>query len=184
MLITIDRNILIAALKIEPTSSLVATIFTAHRDGNIAIAISAANRVEYRVGDEHPQTEEQFLHDCSTGGLDNPTLLDYPLDWEMGLWESSIIDAEGFDLDTRIHAVLFPNLPNFLSTDQNDKERRRIRNVRCDVFAIWGHIRFDRDYFITSDQRFLKRKDALVKLGARGICTPEEFVKNVLIPAP
>jgi hypothetical protein len=96
----------------------------------------------------------------------------------MGLWEHGIISQEGYSLELAIHQVLFPHIPTDRADGQPVSLRKKVTNAKCDVFALWGHIYFERDYFITNDKRFMKRTEELKKLGAKGIYTPEQFVKS------
>lgn len=177
--VTIDRNILLAVLKDESGSNDIRQIFKAHEDGLISVGLSSANRVEVGHEGKYAQPEEELFAECRQAGLFSPELIDYPLDWDMGLWEVGCTGEEAYSLELKIHAILFPNHPSSFSDQQEPRLRRKVRNVRCDVFAIWGHIHSSRDYFVTLDKRFHRRKDLLGEVGARGIVTPSELVEKI-----
>jgi len=174
--LTVDRNVIISVLNLETGYEFASRIFVAHTK-SVLIAASAANRVENSKSGEPIQPLDEFLEDCRKAGLIDPEILDYPLDWEMGLWEHGFISPEGFDLELAIHKALFPHVATDLSDDQFAKKRKKVTNAKCDVFAMWGHIFFKRDYFITNDDRFSKRRKQLEGLGAKGIYTPRQFVE-------
>ena len=177
--ITIDRNLIIAVQKREQDSAAVLQIFNAHNHGRLVVGIPASNRVENQLDGADIQPLEKFLEECSAAGLKSPEVIDYPLDWEMGLWEHSIISNEAYDLESKIHEILHPAVPAFLSMNQPANIRRKVINRKCDVFALWGHIWFGRDVFLTKDKRSFQRKTLLEKLGARGILQPREFMRTL-----
>lgn len=183
--ITVDRNLIIAVQNNEPEKSVMMQIFKAHNAGRLSVGISASNRVENQLDGVEIQGLDSFLNDCKTVGLQNPEVLDYPLDWEMGLWEHGTISTDAYALELTIHEILHPTAPTFLSDSQPDYVRRRVRNRKCDVFAMWSHIWFERDVFLTKDKRFIKRRVRLEKIGAKGIFLPHEFVDaNPFVRAP
>ena len=49
---------------------------------------------------------------------------------------------------------------------------------KCDVLALWSHIWYDGDIFVTRDNRFFQqtRKPRLIELGAGRIMRPKEVV--------
>lgn len=180
--LTIDRNVIFSVSNCEPGYEFAARLFAAHKNKSIAIAVSAANRVENNKSRVPIQSLEKVLQDCRLAGLMEPEILDYPLDWEMGLWENGILSQAGFDLELALHQILFPNIPTYLTNNQSSQLRRKVINAKCDVFALWGHIYFGRDYFITKDDNFLKKSGKLKDLGARHIYLPEDFVNCILCP--
>jgi hypothetical protein len=173
-IVTLDRNVLLCLQKREPGHERVSRLFQAHEAGQICIAVSAANRVEYKLQELKPQSNAEFLRELTELGLERPQILDYPLDWGMGLWENSIVSEDAYALELKIHEALFPQLPTYRSEDQPCSTQRRVTNAKCDVFALWGHIYSGGDYFVTEDRRFHRRNDRLLLLGARGIVTIDE----------
>jgi len=181
--LTVDRNVIFSVSNCEPGYEFAARLFAAHNNKSITIAVSAANRVENNKSGVPIQSLDEVLQDCRLAGLIAPEILDYPLDWGMGLWENGILSQEGFDLELALHQVLFPNVPTYLANDQSAQLRKKVINAKCDVFALWGHIYFERDYFITKDDNFIKKIGDLEAIGARGICKPEQFVKSSACPS-
>jgi len=55
------------------------------------------------------------------------------------------------------------------------------RNAKCDVLALWRHIHFNGDIFITSDKNFhqQRKKAQLVALGAWNILTPQTAIPTI-----
>lgn len=176
--LTVDRNLIIAVQNGEQEMSAMAQIFNAHNAGQLSVGISASNRVENQLNGKELQPLDNFLEECIEAGLTNPEILDYPLDWEMGLWEHGIICKEAYDLELKVHEILHPAAPTFFSENQSAHLRRKVKNRRCDVFAIWSHIWFERDVFLTKDERFIKRKSRLEQIGAKGISRPGDFLES------
>jgi len=174
--LTVDRNIIFSVNNYEPGYEHSARLFAAHSKGIVSIAISAANRVENNKNGAPIQPIQEILQECHLAGLIEPEILDYPLDWEMGLWENGVISEEGYNLEISIHNILFPEIPKNLTNHQPASMRRKVRNAKCDVFALWGHINSRRDYFITKDNNFIKKRSKLEALGAKVVCTPEQFL--------
>lgn len=83
--------------------------------------------------------------------------------------------------EKRIHEVLFPRI-EFLYRDyaarmgKSEAEHHKWENAKCDVQALWSHIHADNDVFVTEDRNFHKvtKKQRLIELGAKAICTPRE----------
>lgn len=85
--------------------------------------------------------------------------------------------------ERKIHEVLFPRIEfqheDYRSkADDNAQDKGKWENAKCDVQALSSHINAGNDVFVTEDQNFLKqsKKQRLVDLGAKGICTPAEAV--------
>jgi hypothetical protein len=84
--------------------------------------------------------------------------------------------------EQRIHEIIFPRIAfdaeNHCRRD-DARGRERWRNAKCDVLAMWCHIKYEGDIFVTRDKRhFLKqsKKSRLEALGARTIATPEQLL--------
>jgi len=96
---------------------------------------------------------------------------------------------DSIDLERKIHEALFPRAefkwrdhaeshgldPDEASEGQH-KEYIKWRNRKCDTLAMWCHIHYQCDCFVTRDGNFHKesKKPALVELGARRILHPAE----------
>lgn len=91
------------------------------------------------------------------------------------------------ELERKIQSILFPTIEVEYSTfcekqgvdRDNPEARRKWRNSKCDVLALWSHIWHNGDIFITSDKNFHKKtkKVKLISLGAGRILRPREAVR-------
>ena len=62
----------------------------------------------------------------------------------------------------------------------NPKAWRNWVNAKCDVLAMWSHIWYKGDIFVTTDNHFFKsKKSALLKLGAGDILKPKEALQKL-----
>ncbi|MES3040916.1 MAG: hypothetical protein V4730_07175 [Pseudomonadota bacterium] len=183
LLLTIDRNVIISVINEESGFEFAKKLFNEHNNGNLSIAVSAANRVENNKKNEKIQSISVVIDMCRDAGLilSENDFLDYPLDWEMGLWEHGLIGKEEYELELKIHNLLFPSVLTFRSEDQPIEKQKKITNAKCDVFALWGHIYHKRDYFVTNDRNFHKKKAKLERLGANRIIFPKQMLELVSI---
>ncbi|OOC53597.1 hypothetical protein NOSIN_07095 [Nocardiopsis sinuspersici] len=105
------------------------------------------------------------------------------------LGQMVLIGDDDLILLERIHAVLFPSHPFELQYAIDDAPlgtaqdivERKWRNRRLDVEAMWCHIHYEGDVFVTTDDNFFKetKKPQLLALGARSILTPLQAEKHV-----
>ena len=78
-------------------------------------------------------------------------------------------------------AVLLLSLSCFFACSTNISSKIFIDYAKCDVLAMWCHITFGGDIFITSDRNFFRKtkKPHLIALGARDILTPQGAVAKL-----
>jgi len=98
-------------------------------------------------------------------------------------------DDEMATLERRIHGILFPNIPfgyseyceRFGLDSDAGAVDRKWRRAKCDVQAMWCHIYYNGDVFVTQDNNFHKatKRDRLVTLGAREILRPSNCVSRL-----
>ncbi len=92
-------------------------------------------------------------------------------------------------LELKIHQVLFPgseftweDFARVNNVDSNGTAEpagplwQKWLNRKCDVLAMWSHIFYRGDVFVTADERFHKvtKKPRLIELGAKSILRPAE----------
>ena len=158
-----------------------------HNDQEInlrVVAISASERMP--VG-YYALNFAEFQKKIAAANLENVEILP-----AIGYLDITFLDRcltasdEMVNLERRIHEILFQQIefyyndfckmrgidPNITLTNP------KWRNAKCDVLAMWSHITYDGDIFVTSDINFLKqtKKPALIALGARDILTPQDAV--------
>jgi hypothetical protein len=101
-------------------------------------------------------------------------------------WDHMMLPSdEDLKLEAAIHAVLFPAI-EFEWAEYADKRDLQInsidpkwRNAKCDVQALWCHIKGERDVFVTNDRNFHSpsKVTSLAKLGAGIIAVPADAAR-------
>lgn len=98
---------------------------------------------------------------------------------------SVLADEQMAALEASIHRVLFAEHEfdygrhaDALGLARDGELEPGWRNRRCDVLAMWSHVHYRADAFVTSDANFHRpiKRAALLELGANAICTPEAAV--------
>ena len=141
-----------------------------------AMAASERQRLGGRVEDFG-----QFRERLARVGLDGATLLR-----PMGYFDLCYYDwfvytgSESEAEELKIHEILFPEIASDADAHcpvDDEDGRRKWRNAKCDVQAMWCHIHYRGDVFVTRDDNFLKsKKSRLEALGAGLIVAPEAAV--------
>lgn len=102
--------------------------------------------------------------------------------WDEGLWADDVMTA----LEEEIHSVLFSQpyawadvarqdgIDALVVRDETSPNWRKWRNRLCDTAAMWCHIYYGGDIFVTRDANFLEptKRAALEHLGAKSIADP------------
>lgn len=181
---TLDTNCLIALDEGRPESAAIRAIAAAHGSGTAHAAVVAISASENpKPGMTAVTNFAEFQARLAHLGLGRLEILRPLLYWDITFWDwAEWASPETAALERQLHAVLFPN-DAFLYEDYcHDRGLdpkvavdRRWRNQKCDVLAIWSHIRHGRDVFVTSDANFhaATKKAALLALGAKTIERPD-----------
>ena len=127
----------------------------------------------------------QFRARLADSGLNHAEILKPMLYWDIGFIDWALwCGPETEALELQIHEILFPSI-RFLAAqhcpDTDTKGRRKWRNAKCDVQAMWCHIYYHGDVFVTRDRVFhrVSKKPRLEALGAKCISTPEDAVDRI-----
>jgi hypothetical protein len=188
--LTFDTNCLIAVDEEQTEAAAIRSIAAAHRVGAAHAAVVAISASENpRTGAAPITNFAEFHARLANLGLGHVEILrpiaycDITfLDW------AELASPEAAALERHLHAILFPNdafeYADYCrrnGIDPNAPLNRKWRNQKCDVLAIWSHIRHGRDVFVTSDANFHKaaKKAALIALGAKAIETPSDAAAKV-----
>jgi hypothetical protein len=114
--------------------------------------------------------------------------------WNVTYWNEGLLaDDSMIDLEERIHSILFitpyrwadvanaEGLDPKTIPDESNAEWRKWRNRLCDSSAMWCHIYYGGDIFVTRDTNFLApaKRAALESLGAKRIIDPVEACREV-----
>ena len=98
-------------------------------------------------------------------------------------------DEQMLDAERKIHDILFPDIPfqyteylrRFELHSKDGVVARKWRNAKCDVQAMWCHIYYNGDIFVTQDNNYHKvtKKAKLVSLGAKEILKPSDCLSRL-----
>jgi hypothetical protein len=167
----------------QPNAGCLRTLLARHDAGEVSMQLVATSASERQRGGPYLENFGQFQERLAALGLGHLQLLA-----PVGKADVSYADwcvAAGPDdisLLKQIHGVLFPGtayeLHAALATagPGADPEaiERKWRNRALDVDALWCHIRYGGDVFVTNDDAFFKmtKRGPLAKLGAPRILRP------------
>jgi hypothetical protein len=188
--ITFDMNCLVDLEKNEGAAVELRSIVVAHNLGQLAISIpgiGASERLKDGTFAPNFSLFQQRINRLATRKFE---ILRPPFHLGLAYLDWMILGGdETIELEYKIHEILFPKI-SFewtdharacgLDPDQAARERRKEwlkwRNRKCDTLALWCHIYYDKDAFITRDGNFHKstKKSRLEKLGAKCIVFPKE----------
>ena len=183
--LTLDTNCLIDVEEGRPAALSIKSLWDAHDDGKIQVRLVGISASERQPGGIFAPTIEVFLSKVEALGVGHLDILKPVGIWDVTYWDWMLWGPEGAEeLLQEIHAILFPNMPfdyadYCMSAGINPKDEPldgKWRNARCDVVALWTHIYYGGDVFITSDQNFHRamKKPRLIALGAGDIMKPDE----------
>jgi hypothetical protein len=179
--ITLDTNCLIDVEEKRKGYKDILKIYDLHRGNKIKLGVVAVMSADKKIDGRPINNFSQFKKWVKKIGLKNIEIISTLAynNNKMSFYNSGFLYSgpELKKLERRIHKILFPELP--FERPQSNLEIKKWRGKKIDVLMMWGHIWNKRDYFITRDKNFLKnhKKKALIKLGAKNILTPEEFLK-------
>lgn len=189
MKITLDNTCLISLKNKDGEYAEIKTILGLHPN-LITIFIPAISASENQKGGilhtNFAQFEDFLIEiGCEAYELLNPmTYLDISF-----LDHTVLADADMKILEYKIHNILFPNIPfkysehcsYFNINPDNNKLDKTWRRAKCDVQALWCHIYYKNDIFVTQDNNYHKssKKPQLIALGAGDILRPCEYLAEL-----
>lgn len=177
---TLDTNCLIDVEEGRPSAPFVRDLVSLHGQNGINVAISAIGASERQRAGGYAQNFSEFQEKLKANGFDNLELLPPLAYLEVCFLDHCLMADENDTLEQEIHNVLFPNIEFMwvdyakargLAVDSLDKSWR---NVKCDVLAIWCHIKHGGGVFVTSDGNFhaATKREKLRALGVGTIAYP------------
>lgn len=171
MKVTLDTNCILALENNEPTAPSIRQLVSLHDAGKVSLQIVATSASELKPGREHPTNFNDFEQKIAAVGLAHieilPTLAYPGMAFPNGKYYPT--GGQAAILERKIYDAIFQNSKsNFDSLTWSQ---------RCDILALWSHIRFDGDIFVTADERhLLKKKKQLQILGAGQILNPQDAI--------
>lgn len=187
MKVTLDINCIIDLEEGRPAAPFIQDLISLHKAEKINLRVTAISGAERQPDGTYPDSFMTFKQKVAATGLD--VLEIFPNLAYLGMAFVGLcytVGEETAEFERQIHEILFPTIEfdyteycKRLGIDPaHDEVDPRWRNAKCDVLTMWGHIRFEGDIFVTSDENFHKqsRKPRLISLGAGKILKPHEAV--------
>lgn len=189
---TLDTNCVIAVAEQRPEREAILRLADAHAMGTANVSIVAIMASERQRATREINTFTKFktrLNDLGLGHLELSKPLAY---FGITFWGFGLTSGpEHGALEKRIHQILFPDVEfrcqkycrnqHGAVTSENEKQIKKWRNAKCDVLALWSHVHYRRQVFVTSDLNFHKasKKPHLIALGAGKIESPQTAVSLI-----
>lgn len=189
--VTLDNNCIIDLEQNRPTAPYIKSLIQMHREGKINLRVVAISASERKPDDTYTSHFNEFKERIIAVGLGDVEILATPLYTGLGYVGYSLVSGGALEeLERKIQGILFPKIEleysDFCKKRGLDPDSRKAWrkwvNAKCDVLALWSHIRYDGDIFVTRDKDFHKEtvKPRLIELGAGKIFTPAETIKLLL----
>ena len=190
MSFTLDTNCLIDVEEGRPSAPFVRDLASLHGQNGIKVAISAIGASERQRAGGYTQNFSEFQAKLKALGFEALELLLPRAYWNVCFLDHCVFADENDTLEPEIHKVLFPTIEfmwvNYakgrgLAVDSPDKNWR---NAKCDVSALWCHIKHGGGVFVTSDGNFhaATKQDKLSALGVGTIAYPIDALSFVKSP--
>lgn len=184
--VTLDTNCIIDLEQHRPSEIYIKEFIQMNMEGKIQLSIPAISASEKQKDGSYIKNFSTFKDIIHSVGLDNVELLKPVGYYGITFMDWCIYSGDKLkELEISIHNILFPGIDyayadyckNNGLESKTDEIKYKWRNAKCDVLAIWCHIYYNHDYFITNDSNFHKttKKPALIKLGAKNIEKPENI---------
>ncbi len=179
--VTLDTNCIIDLEENRPNAIYIKELIRFHINKKINLKVIGISASELTKRKTYSSDISEFKEKLNLVSLDNVEILKPIGYWGITFWNWCLWSGdELLKLEKKIHNILFPNIPFELNnTDKNSRLYKKWRNAKCDVQAIWCHIWYKGDIFVTNDQNFLKKtkKEKLIIIGAREILYPKDVVE-------
>ena len=183
MRFTLDMNCIIDVEDGREDSPFVRELVALHGKNGINVAISSIGASERQREGGYATSFTNFQEKLAAIGFESLELLPPILYMDLTYWDHCVVsDESDITLEERIHAILFPEIP-FLWADcakslglYIDPPHKVWRNPKCDVLALWCHIKHGGGVFVTRDNNFhsTTKVERLQELGAGIIAYPKD----------
>ncbi len=186
--VTLDNNCIIDLEQNRQATPHLKRLIQMHIDGKINLRVAAISASERKPDDTYISHFDEFKERITAVGLGEVEILATPLYVGLGYVGYSLAGGRELEeLERKIQGILFPTI-EFEYSDfckkhgldpDSGKAWRKWVNAKCDVLALWSHIWYDGDIFVTSDKDFHKEtvKPRLIELGAGQILRPDESLE-------
>ena len=186
---TLDTNCIIDVDEDRPSAEYIKQIVDAHQKNLTDVAVPYIGASERQKNHGYHATSTDFDLRLARLGLDHLKVLQPMAYFDVTFLDGSLLsDGPMIALERQVHSILFSHIEfdyqNYCKKKGIDElpVDSKWRNVKCDVQAMWCHLHYTRNIFITSDQNFHRKAAQLSAIGAGRILFPETAAK--LLGAP
>ena len=192
--VTLDMNCIIDLEQRSTRASYLKRLIEMHSNREINLRVVAISASEKKPDGTYTSNLSEFKERIAAVGLADVEILRTLKRWGLAFWGYSLWSGGALNkLERDIQTILFPTIElefkDFCEKRCIDLENHKAWqdwvNAKCDVLALWSHIWYDGDIFITTDYNFHKKtkKPKLIELGAKEILTPTGALKFLLARA-
>ena len=186
--VTLDNNCIIDLEQNRAAAPYIKKLVQMHSDQEINLRVVAISASEQKPDRTYVSHINEFKERIAAVGLANVEILATIAYLDIAFLGYSLLSGGTLEeLERKIQRILFPTIEleygdfckkRGLKPD-NRKAWRKWVNAKCDVLALWSHIWYSGDIFVTRDQNFHKetKKLQLIALGAGKILKPVETVE-------
>lgn len=186
LLVTLDTNVLIDMEERSERGEVLHEVRRRQHGASCRLRVPAISASELQRGKKYLRNFGDFMARLTPLGFSEHDLLLPIAYWGVAFWDRALFASEEASrFEHAIHDVLFDpclfSCPEGSGEDYEcDTPRAEYvtwRNAKCDVLAMWCHIHYGGDVFVTADENFHKvtKQPRLVVLGAKSIVRPEEL---------
>ncbi len=187
MKLTLDTNCVIDLEENRPGAVYLRELVDMSSRGVLVLAVVGISASENQRGGGGAPTFAVFQETLARVGLGSAEILKPMGIWGVTYWDWCVYaDEEMEELAQQIHRILFSGSEygygDYCAARGLPVEEEAIdpawRNRRCDVLALWSHVYYRRDMFVTGDQHFLAptRRHLLESVGAGTICSQSDAI--------
>ena len=188
--VTLDMNCIIDLEEGIGVAPYIKEIIQMHKDRKINLRVVAISASERKRNGTYAYNFSEFKERIASVGLIDVEILKPIGYWDITFWDYCVWGGDQLtELERKIQEILFPKIEieykefcRKRGLDLNNKRmRRKWRNVKCDVLALWSHVWNGGGIFVTKDSHFHRRtkKPRLIALGAGEILKPQEAVDRI-----
>ncbi len=186
-IIDLEKAVGIASQAVQGRASRLRTLAKMHDDHRINLRVVAISASEKKPDRTYASNFSEFRNRITAVGLGKVEILK-PLCYLDITYIDWCVTASVpmLELEQKIHEILFPEIQfsyeEFCKKKDLDPKSGEIdrhwRNPKCDVLAMWSHIRYGGGIFLTEDNNFHKpkKKSQLIALGAGEILKLDQAV--------
>jgi hypothetical protein len=185
MRFTLDTNCIIDIEEDRPNAKFVLDLVNLHGQNGITVAVPAIGASERQRIGGYSQNFSDFQTKLNAVGLGKLKLLPPLGYYDITFYGYCVYGGGSETLEKDIHDVLFPTIEYNVSEYAINRglpantSDHKWRNAKCDVLALWCHIKSQGDVFVTRDDNFhaATKRARLISLGVGQIALPEEAIR-------